>query len=373
MSMAESIGEENVRGPEPRTISLDYPPVSPVTTAPLTPSTIRTPTSPDTRHSFMSKRDSLGIRTQPQNESTRLSTATFNKEDEATSGVILIGMDGNDAATAERSTSESRRSSSSVDHRPSETNDTDHDETENNKRPSSANRRSHSSSSTGRPSIPIMLINRRRSTSSSSISSTSSNSSLRQRISSDSVRRSKTHAPQTSSVDASHTSPTTVDSVTNSHRHSATEFQKFRDQLHNGPAAQPILEEWQLHPNPHAPKSKTEILRIERTYMPIALPTKINVSDVTNYDVLIPRFATTYPTLLREYGISETEWTAFIVRVNKCCMEAFDPFRLGNIAINIIAVLSCWLSEWFMPNLAKRVGSLTSMLMVETDGVGKIY
>ena len=98
--------------------------------------------------------------------------------------------------------------------------------------------------------------------------------------------------------------------------------------------------------------------------MPIALPSKINVSDVTNYDVLIPRFATTYPTLLREYGISETEWMGVIVRVNKCCMEAFDPFRLGNIAINIIAVLSCWLSEWFMPNLAKRVGSST----VDADG-----
>jgi hypothetical protein len=153
-------------------------------------------------------------------------------------------------------------------------------------------------------------------------------------------------------VGAPHTSPTTVDS---SHRHSATEFQKFRDQLHSAPTHQPTIEEWQLHPNPHSPKSKTEILRIERTYTPIALPTKMNVSEITNYDVLIPRFSTTYPTLLREYSINETEWAGFILRVNKCCMEAYDPFRFGNIAINIIAVLSCWLSEWIMPNLAKRV------------------
>ena len=37
------------------------------------------------------------------------------------------------------------------------------------------------------------------------------------------------------------------------------------------------------------------------------------------------------------------------------CMEAFDPFRWSNVAINIIAVLSCWLSEWIMPNMTKRV------------------
>ena len=143
-----------------------------------------------------------------------------------------------------------------------------------------------------------------------------------------------------------------------SRRHSATEFQKFRDQLHSVPAnptVQPDNDGWHLHPNPHRPKTKTEILRIERIYTPIALPRRARVSQIANFDVLIPRFSPAYPPVLREYGINEGEWRGFIEHVNAVCMEAFDPFRWSNVAINVLALLSCWLSEWIMPNLTKRV------------------
>jgi hypothetical protein len=309
------------------------------------------------------------------------------KNDEPSTGVILIGMDENDATTVGRTTTASRASSSLVDQHPSETNDTDNDEIDDNNNNNkhtesrfnvSPSRRSNSSSTAGRPVIPVMLVDRRRSTSTSSISSISSNS-LRHRTSSlESNKRPKrtNHPRQTSSSDHPQTSSTTADSGTVSQRHSATEFQKFRDQLHSSianPTIQPINEEWQFHPNPHHPKTKTEILRIERTYTPIALPTKSHVSEITNYDVLIPRFSPTYPTILREYGIGEGEWTGFIDRVNKSCMEAFDPFRFSNIVINMVAVLSCWISEWFMPNLAKRVLAMEMKLTEEINGLGEVY
>jgi hypothetical protein len=290
------------------------------------------------------------------------------KVDERSTGVILIGMDENDVTTVGRTTTASRASSSMIDQLQSETNDTENDEIEehnnHNKHTESPfkispSRRSNSSSTAGRPAIPVMLVERRRSTSTSSISSISSNS-LRHRTSSveSNKRPKRTNHPRLSSVDHQEASPTTEDSGTVSQRHSATEFQKFRDQLHSSnvnPTIQPTNEEWQFHPNPHHPKTNTEILRIERTYTPIALPTKTHVSDVTNYDVLIPRFSPTYPTILREYGVAEGEWSGFIDRVNKSCMEAFDPFRFSNIVVNMVAVLTCWISEWFMPNLAKRV------------------
>jgi hypothetical protein len=307
------------------------------------------------------------------------------KSNEPSTGVILIGMDENDATTVGRTTTASRRSSSLIDQHLSETNDTDNDEIDdnnNNKHTESRfnvspSRRSNSSSTAGRPAIPVMLVDRRRSTSTSSISSLSSNSLRRRTPSLESNKRPKrTNRPrQTSSSDHPQTS-STADSRTVSQRHSATDFQKFRDQLHSSianPTIQPTNEEWQFHPNPHHPKTKTEILRIERAYTPIALPTKSHVSDVTNYDVLIPRFSPTYPTILREYGIGEGEWTGFIDRVNKSCMEAFDPFRFTNIVINMVAVLSCWISEWFMPNLAKRVLSMEMKLTEEINGLGEVY
>ena len=296
------------------------------------------------------------------NESRRSheSRTDVSKGEGVMSGFILIGMDGNDAAT----TTASRGSSSVMDpRRPSETTDTDHDDNEvndtiddndnNNKKndPPPSSRQSNSSRTAA---IPVMLVDHRRSNS----VTTASSGSLRQHTSSHSNIR--TGRPrQASSVDPPDTIPTTITSSTTSQRrHSATEFQKFRDQLHSvpaNPAFQPETPEWQLHPNPHNPKTKTEILRIERSYTPIALPTKTRVSKITNFDVLIPRFSPTYPPILREYGINETEWMGFIQRVNRYCMEAFDPFRWSNIAINIIAVMTFWLSEWFMPNLAKRV------------------
>lgn len=62
-------------------------------------------------------------------------------------------------------------------------------------------------------------------------------------------------------------------------------------------------------------------------------------------------------------------------RVNRFCMEAFDPFRVGNILVNVVAVLSCWLSEWVMPNLTKRVWTFgrKGEADLEIDGVGEIY
>jgi hypothetical protein len=290
-------------------------------------------------------------------------------------GVIVIRMDSNDNATI---TTESRGSSSMDQRHPSETNDTDHDEVETNdnndldnsnieeaaKAPSS--RRSNSSS-TGGATIPVMLVDQRRSTP-SSVSSVSSSSLQRHQHTSsqdsaNATPRKHTNLPrQTPSTDPPDAPlTTTVTRETVSRRLSATEFQKFRDQLHSvpaNPAFEPENDEWQLHPNPHRPKTRTEILRIERTYTPITLPTNTQVNNVANFDVLVPRFSPSYPPILREYGISENEWRGFIERVNRFCMEAFDPFRWSNIIVNVIALLSCWLSEWIMPNLAKRVCSL---------------
>ena len=284
---------------------------------------------------------------------------------------IIIGMDNNDAATVGPETIESRASSSSTDHRrPSETNDTDHDEPEtndeytlnniknNNKEnyPSSMRR----SSSTGeRQIVRIRLGDHSRSPSSNSaVSSTS----LHRNRSSSSY--SKTHPQRTgrprklSSLDPPDTTThTTITSETGSQHPSVTEFQKYPGQLHSFStgAIDPERQEWQLQPNPHRPKTNTEILRIERAYTPIALPTKSRVSGVANYDVLIPRFSPSYPPVLRDYGVSEEEWGTFIQRVNKSCMEAFDPFRFSNIIVNILAVLTLWFSELIIPNLAKKV------------------
>jgi Golgin subfamily A member 7/ERF4 family len=286
------------------------------------------------------------------------SRADVSKGEGVMSGVILIGMDGNDAAT----TTASRRSSSVMDpNRPSETNDTDRDDGEvsnaiinddniidNAKQDNPPS--SRQSNTSRNAAIPVMSGDHRRSDSISSASSSDSNNK-------------PTGRPrQTSSVDPPETLPTTITSPsshTSERRHSATEFQKFRHQLHSVSANPVFLQsensEWPLHPNPHHPKTKTEILRIERTYTPIALPTKIRVSKIANYDVLIPKFSPSYPPILGSYGINETEWTGFIQRVNRYCMEAFDPFRWSNVVINILAIMTFWLSEWIMPNLTKKV------------------
>ena len=109
-------------------------------------------------------------------------------------------------------------------------------------------------------------------------------------------------------------------------------------------------------------------------YTPIALPTKTRVSEIVQYDVLIPRFNPAYPRILGEYGIGEEEWGRFIGRVNRLCVEAFDPFRWSHLVVNIIALLTLWMSEWIMPNLAKRVKSMERrVLTLEIDGVGKVY
>jgi len=92
------------------------------------------------------------------------------------------------------------------------------------------------------------------------------------------------------------------------------------------------------------------------------------------YDVLIPRFNPAYPRILGEYGIGEEEWGRFIGRVNRLCVEAFDPFRWSHLVVNIIALLTLWMSEWIMPNPAKRVKSMERrVLTLEIDGVGKVY
>ena len=306
----------------------------------------------------------------PQSNSSKRSDDSrmdVKKRDDGMTGVIIIGLDSNDAATVGRTTI-SRGSSSVMDQRrPSETNDTEHDETEvNNNIESDHNKNNiddkpplsirHSTSSPA-AAIPVMLVDHHRR--SNSISTAPSSSHRQNTSSVDSNPRTSTagRPRQTSSVDPPDTTPTTLNSETASQRHSATEFQKFRHQLHgaNPTFSHPENEEWRLHPNPHHPNTKTEILRIERAYTPVALPAKTRVSKITNFDVLVPRFSPTYPPILREYGINDGEWTGFIQRVNRYCMDAFDPFRWNNIAINIIAVLTCWLSEWIMPNIAKRV------------------
>ena len=191
----------------------------------------------------------------------------------------MIGLDGNDAATVGRTTL-SRGSSSVMDQRrPSETNDTERDETEvgdtiendhnknntDDKPPLSIRNTTVSSTA----AIPVMLVDHHGQ--SNSISTPPSSSSHRQNTSSvdSNPRTSTTGRPrQTSSVDPPNTTPTTLNSETASQRrHSATEFQKFRHQLHGANPAfpHPENEEWQLHPNPHHPHTKTEILRIERT------------------------------------------------------------------------------------------------------------
>jgi hypothetical protein len=300
--------------------------------------------------------------------------------EEETSGVIFIAMDNADGTMTERTSSilsESRRSSSLVDHRPSsETNDTDHDDHEeddqgrldnNNNENSNTNdntndlsmRHSISSSTTDRPSIPVMLIDRQRS---SSTTSSTSTRSLRKRNPSPEPKQQPqaTRSRNTSSVNP----PTTIqtsEETSHSRRPSATEFQKFRDQLHTPLTPTfPLVNniDWRLYPNPHHPKTKTEILRIERIYTPVELPSKSRVSEVTNYDVLIPRFSPAFPPVLRDIGVQEDEWTGFIHRVNKYSMEAFDPFRWSNIVFNIIHVLTFWMSEWILPNLTKKVHPL---------------
>jgi len=329
----------------------------------------------------------------PQTSTIARELAKVKLGEEGT-GVILIGMDNIDGAMTDRTTTESRRSSIFVDHRPSETNDTDHEDDDeedihktekdnyNEDDPSSDPiiRRSLSSSSrTGRPAaIPVMLIDRRRSTSTSSTSSTASSSSdssaphstsLRHRTSSLESSSKQPQPRHTQRTDRPHhpgaipqTTPSTEDPsiISHSRRPSATEFQKFRDQLHQQPTPitptfPTVATQWQLHPNPHHPKTRTEVLRIERIYTPIELPSKTHVSEVTNYDVLIPRFSPAFPPILREYGIVEGEWTGFIGKVNKTCMEAFDPFRWSNIILNLVNVLSFWMTEWIMPNITKRV------------------
>jgi Golgin subfamily A member 7/ERF4 family len=338
--MAEPISSEN---------HVDIDTVNPLTDA--------SKSSPGAHHqsSYVQDNPLLRADSKSSEKSGRSRVSAVKPGEELTTGVILIGMD-NDATTI----TESRGSSSLMDQqRPSETNDTDHDDTENNNNnhnaikqvdSSPSSRRSSASSTDDRVTMPVMLVDRRRSN--SSISSTHRRPSI------DSIENTNNKPQQSSSTDPPITTPTSISSPTTSRRPSATEFQKFRDQListPSNPAFQSENPEWQLHPNPHHPKTKTEILRIERAYTPIALPTKIRVSQITNYDVMIPRFSPTYPPILRDYGIGEGEWMGFIQRVNKSCMEAFDPFRWSNIAVNIIAMLSCWLSEWFMPNLTKKV------------------
>jgi hypothetical protein len=315
----------------------------------------------------------------PVSKSSRRSdvsgTTEGKREDGENSGIIIIGMDNNDAATMGRTETTSRGSSREMmdPRRPSDTTDaTDHEDLvpvnnsnlKTNKHktdisyPRTTSQRSNSSSS--RAAIPV-LIDRRRSTSmSSTTSSTSNNRSTNPAAPTTTI---PPHPRQPSSLDPPDTDPTTIRSSSsssspNNRPSSATEFQKFRQQLHStpsNPAFHPDPPEWQLHPNPHHPNTKTEILRIERVYTPIALPVHARVSSVTNYDVLIPRFGPAFPPILREYGIGEAEWSGFVGRVNKFCMEAFDPFRVSNILVNVAAVMTFWLSEWVMPNLTKRV------------------
>ena len=344
--------------------------VAPAT--PAAPSILSTPATVDPFLPVPSKDLSQPhVLSRPQSNSSRPSVDSrieVKKGDDGTTGVIIIGLDSNDTATVGRTTI-SRGSSSVMDQRRrSETNDTERDETEANNDIKSDHKKNNiddkhllsirHSTSSSTAAIPIAPANGH---GRSNSISTGPSSSHRQNTSSEDsnpLASTRGRPRQTSSADPPDTTPTTLNSETASQRpHSATEFQKFRHQLHgaNPTFPHPENEEWQLHPNPHHPNTKTEILRIERTYTPIALPTKTRVSNITNYDVLIPRFSPTYPPILREYGINDGEWTGFIQRVNRYCMDAFDPFRWSNVAINILAVLSCWLSEWIMPNITKRV------------------
>jgi len=326
------------------------------------------------------------------------------KDDETRSGVGVISMDSNvGAATASRTslsrgsemneTNEEEDQDTEVDHSYEEKHDqgprmgalTDISMSSD-RRETAAKRHSTSSSTVDATSrVPVVGQHLRRSSSSSTSSTSSISANQRSRDDSAALPRPRR---QPSSIDQaapsnSNTDPTTVNSDTASQGRpqSATEFQKFRDHLHHS-APTTILEalapslpvEPLLHPNPHHPGTKTEILRIERVYTPIALPTKTRVSEIVQYDVLIPRFSPNYPRILGEYGIGEEEWGRFIGRVNRFCMEAFDPFRWSNLVINAIALLTLWMSEWIMPNLAKRVKSMERrVLTLEIDGVGKVY
>jgi Golgin subfamily A member 7/ERF4 family len=407
--MAEAIAEKRTEHETPKKTMMKTPSSeNPATELKPLPSSLQiTPM----KEALLRPKSAASSRSRQSRKSSEIPDAS------STTGVILIGMDVTDAATT---VSRSRRSSSSaVDPpRPSETNDTDHDETEivdyttktlttttttitltsgTFARPTSR-RRSLSSISDSesdhnideeaeRPIVPVPEEfddpDRLNSSESPRPPSSSSSDSPRPRRSSYSSSTSRHR--HTSSIDSTtrntdttattnrpHQFSTTTTATTtgihgessSSRPPSATEFQKFRDQLHSvasNPAFRPLTNtpgDSPLHPNPHHPGPQTEILRIDRVYTPIALPTKTHVSQITNYDVMIPRFSPAFPSLLRDLGIQEAEWRGFIERVNRGCMEAFDPFRVSNVLLNMVAVLTFWLSEWIMPNLAKKVFTL---------------
>jgi Golgin subfamily A member 7/ERF4 family len=310
---------------------------------------------------------------------------------ETHSGAV-VGMDSEDAERA-RSVSRGSESSEQEDRDDDEevngTQGHDHGEehgiaaTGASRTASASQRHSTSSSVSDGTRVPVLVDPRSRSSSSNSSSSTTH--------SHEDERTSPSARPArlSSSIDRdhpSHTDPTTVNSETASNRpQSATEFQKFRDHLHHSashelfhnshPTINELAQSDALHPNPHHPGTKTEILRIERVYTPVALPTKTRVSEIVQYDVLIPRFSPAYPRILGEYGIEEEEWGRFIGRVNRFCVEAFDPFRVSNVLVNLIALVTLWMSEWIMPNLAKRVSTveLWGFANLEITGAGAVY
>ena len=280
-----------------------------------------------------------------------------NRGDETHSGA---GLDSGDAVTARSGSRGSERSEGKDDDVVNGIQGHDHGERHGTAATADRTSPRHSTSSSIGDSnrIPVQAVDPH------SISSSTSSSSTAHTHEDDAPRPSRL----SSSIDRDHpsnTDPTTVNSETASNRpQSATEFQKFRDHLHHSashelfhthPTINELARPDALQPNPHHPGTKTEILRIERVYTPIALPTKTRVSGIVQYDVLVPRFSPAYPRILGEYGIEEDEWVRFIGRVNRFCVEAFDPFRVSNVFVNLIALATLWLSEWIMPNLAKRV------------------
>jgi len=357
----------------------------------------------------VTNRQSLSRPVSTASKTSDASRLEGTKDGETRPGAVVIGMDSNvEAATASRTslsrgsemneTSEGEDKDTEANHSHEERHDPGprigalrNGSISSDRHETAYKRHSTSSSIIDATSrVPANLAidqHLRRSSSSSSSTSSTASISANQR-SRDDLTALPRPRRQSSSIDQaapsnSNTDPTTVNSETASQGRpqSATEFQKFRDHLHHS-APTTILEalapslpvEPLLHPNPHHPGTKTEILRIERVYTPIALPTKTRVSEIVQYDVLIPRFSPDYPRILGEYGIGEEEWGRFIGRVNRFCIEAFDPFRWSNLVINVIALLTLWMSEWIMPNLAKRVKSMERrVLTLEIDGVGKVY
>jgi len=76
--------------------------------------------------------------------------------------------------------------------------------------------------------------------------------------------------------------------------------------------------------------------------------------DYTRYGDRIPFFNESYPPALCNV-ISQASFRAFIERVNAFLHVAFRPSSLWNIADNMLALVTGWISELLYENHTQRV------------------